>query len=443
MDTLTGSFLRYASGNILGMLGISCYILADTYFIATGVGSDGLTALNLVIPVYSLISGCGLMIGSGAATRYAIARGAGHEARARRAFTRGILLALLFGLICTAAGVLFAFDLARLLGAEGEILALAGEYLRTMCAFSLAFIFNNVLLAFVRNDGAPGLAMAGMVLGSLSNVLLDYLFIFPCGLGMFGAAFATGCSPIISLLILSLHKLRGHCRFGFGPIPAAPASFFRILSTGLSALIGELSSGIIMLFFNYAILGLTGNIGVAAYGIIANLALIVVAIFTGLGQGIQPLISRATGAGDPKAVGRILRLALVTAAAAGMLCCAAGILCAEPVVAAFNRDADPLLATIAVEGMRLYSLAFLLMGPNLVMSAVFSAMARPLPAFLISMTRALFAVLPLLLLLASWLGMTGVWLVIPAAELITLGLTLLLARRYLPPSPTENPARPA
>lgn len=93
--------------------------------------------------------------------------------------------------------------------------------------------------------------------------------------------------------------------------------------------------------------------------------------------------------------------------------------------------------------MRLYSLAFLLMGPNLVMSAVFSAMARPLPAFLISMTRALFAVLPLLLLLASWLGMTGVWLVIPAAELITLGLTLLLARRYLPPSPTENPARPA
>ena len=155
MQPLTRTFLQYTTGNILGMLGLSCYILADTYFIATGVGSDGLTALNLVLPVYSLISGCGLMIGSGAATRYAISRGAGDKDAANRAFTRGLALAIGFGLLLTVLGTFFASHIAALLGAKGSILPLAAEYLRTMCAFSLAFVLNNVFLAFVRNDGAP------------------------------------------------------------------------------------------------------------------------------------------------------------------------------------------------------------------------------------------------------------------------------------------------
>ena len=246
---------------------------------------------------------------------------------------------------------------------------------------------------------------------------------------MFGAALATGCAPLISMAILSSHKWRGRCQFGLTSIPLRPSPFLRIISTGFSALIGEISSGIIMLFFNFTILTISGNIGVAAYGIIANLALIVVSIFTGLGQGIQPLISRYTGSGDRSAVGKILKMALIVAIVGGIGCFSIGALLADPIVAAFNRDADPLLASIAIEGMRLYSLAFLMMGINLVLSATFAAMAKPLPAFLISITRGLLAVVPLILLLPSLFGMTGVWMVIPFAELFTLLLSGILCLR--------------
>ena len=168
-------FCRYVSANVLGMLGLSCYILADTFFIANAIGADGLTALNIAIPVFNLINAAGLMTGVGGGTRYAILRAQGENDAANRLFSGMVLLAAGAGCALLAVGAVAARPLAALLGADAVTLPLCSVYLRTILCFAPFFLLNSTMQAFVRNDGAPRLAMAGMLTSSLSNVVLDWV----------------------------------------------------------------------------------------------------------------------------------------------------------------------------------------------------------------------------------------------------------------------------
>lgn len=203
-----GEFRRYAAPGVLGMIGISCYILADTFFVAKGTGSLGLAALNIAIPAYNLMNGLGLMVGVGGATHYSLCRAQGDAAEADRTFTHTLLLGLCIALVFVLTGTFGVVPLSRLLGANAETLDMTAVYLRLLLCFAPFFVTNNIMIAFVRNDGEPGRAMAGMIAGSLFNIVFDWVFIFPCGLGMFGAALATGASPLVSLLVLSGHLRR-------------------------------------------------------------------------------------------------------------------------------------------------------------------------------------------------------------------------------------------
>ena len=187
-----GEFRRYAAPGVLGMIGISCYILADTFFVAKGTGSLGLAALNIAIPAYNLMNGLGLMVGVGGATHYSLCRAQGDAAEADRTFTHTLLLGLCIALVFVLTGTFGVVPLSRLLGANAETLDMTAVYLRLLLCFAPFFVTNNIMIAFVRNDGEPGRAMAGMIAGSLFNIVFDWVFIFPCGLGMFGAALATG-----------------------------------------------------------------------------------------------------------------------------------------------------------------------------------------------------------------------------------------------------------
>ena len=163
----------------------------------------------------------------------------------------------------------------------------------------------------MRNDGAPQRSMAAMIGGSLSNVVLDYVFMFPLGMGIFGAVFATGLAPVISMGILSPFFMQKKNRFRLRVKAYSMAGWLRqagyILSSGLPSLITEVSSGIVIIVFNAVILRLQGNTGVAAYGVIANLSLVVIAIYTGIAQGVQPLMSSAHGTGEGSRVRIYLR----------------------------------------------------------------------------------------------------------------------------------------
>ncbi len=194
-----GDFLKYVSLNILGQMAYSCYTLADTFFVSASLGTDGLTALNLAFPVFCLMNGTGLMIGMGGATIYAIAKSRGEAAKANQIFTNAVYMVICLAVLYVAAGLFWSDRLVTLLGADSRLFSPTNTYLKVMLLFAPAFLTNTLLQCFVRNDGQPSLSMAAMIIGSISNILLDYLFIFPLRLGILGAILATGLSPLISI----------------------------------------------------------------------------------------------------------------------------------------------------------------------------------------------------------------------------------------------------
>lgn len=409
-------FARYASLNALGMLGFSCYILADTFFIAQGLGADGLTALNLAIPIYSLVHGCGLMLGMGGATRYSICRGQRDNDSASAAFVSSVYPAVLLAIIFVSAGLFFPTPLASLLGADAQVLTMTATYLRVILLFSPAFLLNDILVCFVRNDGSPRLSMTAMLAGSFSNIILDYVFIFPCQMGIFGAVLATGLAPCISLVVLSFH--RKHAGFGLRRCPVTPSLIGRMLALGLPSLVTELSSGIVILVFNFIILGLCGNTGVAAYGVVANLSLVVIALLTGIAQGVQPLLSHAYGRNAQADIRQLMRYLIVTVLTLSVAIYALFIFCDTPVVAAFNSAQDAALQSIAEDGLRLYFLAIPFAGCNIALSFFFTSIGRALPAHCISLLRGLVLIVPMAFALSALFALTGIWLTFPVTELL-------------------------
>ena len=411
-------FVKYSSLNVLGMIGLSCYILADTFFVSKGLGTNGLTALNLAIPIYSFIHGSGLMIGMGGGTKYSIQKSQGKDKVANSIFSHVVAIAAIFAAVFVLIGLFFSGNIVTLLGADETVYQMTKTYLQVILLFAPAFLMNNVLLCFVRNDGAPQLSMTAMITGSLSNIILDYVFIFPCQMGIFGAVFATGLAPIISMLILSSHFIKKKNQFHWIKCRLEGRMAASICSSGIPSLITELSSGIVIIVFNSIILGLEGNVGVAAYGVIANISLVIIAIYTGIAQGIQPIMSRNYGVGNHRNIQLILRYALITMLILSVLVYMGVFLGAEQIAAIFNSERNELLQTIAVEGLKLYFIACPFAGFNIIISIYFTSTEYPIPANIISILRGFFVIIPMAFLLSSIAQITGVWCAFPATELL-------------------------
>ena len=175
--SLVKDFSKYVSLNILGMIGVSFYILADTYYIAKALGATGIAALNFAIPVFSIILGIGLMIGIGGAARFGILKSRNKHKEAEAVFAGALKLGTLAGLLFAVLGLFGSKALSSILGADAVTLPLTHAYMATIMVFAPFFILNNTVLAFVRNDNNPRLAMLAMIGGSVSNVILDYIFL--------------------------------------------------------------------------------------------------------------------------------------------------------------------------------------------------------------------------------------------------------------------------
>ena len=430
---------RYLLPNILAMIGTSCYILADTFFISLSQGPNGITALNLVLPLYGLIFALGSMIGIGSATRYALGKGS-NTPDYHLYFSNSIAWTLLVGAVFVALGVAVPDGVLRLMGADNTILQVGHNYIRIVLCFAPLFMLNFTCTAFVRNDGAPRIAMAATLLSGLFNILFDYLLMFPLGLGMTGAALATGFSPVVSMSICLLHYLspRNTIRL----IPTLP-SLRRLLSAcqlGVVAFVGEMSSGVTTMVFNFILLHLAGNAAVAAYGIVANIALVGVALFNGISQGLQPLASACHGSGDTQGQSRIYRHSMFIGLCVSAVVVAVVVTFAGSLVAVFNSQHSAQLADYAIPGLRLYFLGFLFAGANIVKSGFYSATGRGRESSILALCRGVVAIVAFAFLLSHLFGITGVWLAFPAAELFTLLLGLVLGRPQGLGAPDPRPA---
>ena len=411
-------FAKYVSQNILGMLGISAYILADTFFIAKAEGTSGITALNLVLPLYNLIFAIGSMMGVGSATRFRIYR-AQKEKKADDYFSNAVFFAFIFGSIFILAGIFAPAKLLELLGGDAEIVKVGTTYTRIFLLFAPLFMLNYIFNAFVRNDGNPSLAMTATLSSSLFNIVFDYVLMFPLKMGMPGAALATAFSPVVGIGICCTHLFSQKSTVRFVWKCPSVKRLVQSCQLGVAAFVGEMSSGVITMVFNMLILEIAGNVGVAAYGVVANMALVATAIFNGISQGSQPLFSEFFGTGDRPSVSKVLRLAvLVSLGMAGLLLLLVNGI-PGPIVAAFNSENDVQMTAYAVTGLRLYFIGFIFAGINIVGSGYLSAVAEAGWAFFTSILRGFVAIILCAVVMAKLFGMEGVWLAFPVSEFIT------------------------
>ena len=423
---LLKTFAKYVSLNVLGMLGVSCYVLADTFFISNGVGALGLTALNLAVPVFSFIQCIALLLGVGGGIKYAVSKASGNQKDANNAFVTSLILGAIFSVIFVILGLTASKPLASLLGAKDEVFAMTRQYLQIVLLFAPAFIFQTLIACFVRNDGNPRLSMLATLISSLFNIVFDYILIYPCKLGMLGAVLATGFSPVLGMLILSLHWIMKKNSVKIEKTKISCKTAFNIMSLGFPSFITELSGGVVVVVFNAVIMSLSGNIGVSAYGIVANIAFVVLSMYSGVASGAQPLFSEAHGKKDLKAKDTLLKYSLITGCTASVVIYVLIACLNKQITAVFNSENITELAQIAEVGLIIYFAGSIFASINAIFSSYFSAIEKPLPSQIITLLKGLFIIIPAVYLFSFLMDMTGVWLSYVVTEAIVFVIAIII-----------------
>lgn len=414
-------FLRYLMPSISATLVTSIYILADTLMIGRGVGAIGIAALNLLLPLYSLFFGTGLLFGVGGGVLLSISKGKGDEHGAREYFTAALCMAAAAGVFYVTAGHLLFDPVTKFLGRNETMDLYVREYGRILVWGAPVFLLSSFLQAFVRNDRAPKLAMTAVITGGV-----NYIFIFPMNMGMAGAAAATVIGSCLTLGILLTHFFsKGSSlkiALGFKWRKAG-----EIVVNGLSSFLLETCSGIVMFLFNRQLLAYVGDLGVVVYGIISNSALIVASINNGISQASQPILAMNYGAGKMERLKETRRMGELAACVAGVLFVGVGMLFPAMVTEAFVKPANEILG-MSVPAVRIYFLSFLPMGFNILFSTWFQSVLNPGKALFICLMRGLILSSVLVFLLPMAFGVIGIWTVMPVSEFLTLGICLVLLK---------------
>ena len=357
-----------------------------------------------------------------------LAKATGQQ-EAKKYFSNALIWDAIVSVIFIAAGLFFPGQVMRVMGADAVIEAIGIPYIRIVLCFTPFFMMNYAFTAFVRNDNAPHIAMAATLLSSLFNIVFDYVFMFPLGMGMTGAALATAVSPIVSILICMVHYLSPKSNVSFHFMVPSVKMLISSCSLGVVAFVGEIASAVTTMVFNFVLLGLDGNTAVAAYGVIANTALVGTAIFNGVSQGLQPLASEAHARGEEHEKHQILVKSIVTGIALAIVLIAGVCFFASDITSAFNSEHSAQLAAYAIPGIRIYFIGFFAAGINIICAGFLSATDHAKESSIVAISRGIIAIIIFALVLPTFLGITGVWLAFPAAEAVTLLLAIVMIKK--------------
>lgn len=426
-DPVRRVFINYLVPSVSATMVTSIYILADTMMIGRGIGATGLAALNILLPMYSTFYGFGMMCGIGGSVLFGFSRGKGEEQEARGYFTTALILAAILAVLSAVLCNVFFEPLLNFLGCTPSMREYAVPYGRILMTVSPIYIFSCFLQAFVRNDGAPRLAMIGVVSGGITNVVLDYVFIYVNRWGMAGAALATVIGTVLTIVILCSHlfKKDNHLRLG-GEIRLRKC--WDVLLNGMPSFIMELSSGVIMLLFNLQLLKYVGDIGVVVYGIISNVALVVTSLSNGIAQAVQPMISANYGAGNSGRIRESRDLGLAVAMAAGILFTASGFLIPVPIAELFLVPTEQIIA-MAVPAIKLYSISFVVSEWNIICGTYFQAIVRPKLSMMVTLLRGIVLNSVLVFVLPAIFGVNGIWAVVTVSEIVTAVMVVFFMRK--------------
>lgn len=425
-DPIGKLFLNFSIPAVTGMIVTAMYSIVDGIFVGRGVGAEGLAALNLGYPIINFGSALSLMFGIGGATL--ISLNPKDKEYCNRCFSYIIVLNVTAYLLILLMVVFFNERIIMLMGANENLLPLVKKYMYP-CTAALGFLMiGNSLNAVIRNDKAPTYAFMSMIIGAVTNIFLDWLFIMKFGWGIFGAAAATGIGQLFSMLFLVRYFMRPGSRFKFYFENRIKLGVMKkIAAIGFPSFIMEFAVALITILFNISFMKYSGEIGVSAFCIVGYVFYIFRMLYNGLGQGIQPIVSYNYGEQKLERVESTYKIGHKVSFVIAIIILVWVNFFGKSLIRLFNND--PELLKLAGHGLSLYASAIIFVGANFINISFLQSKDRATAANILSVLRSTVFVVLGLLVLPRFLGENGVWLALPFSDLMTFLTTLVLKRK--------------
>ena len=423
------SLLKFAFPTIFMMIFMGLYTVVDTVFVARFADTNALSALNIVCPVINLIVGLGTMLATGGSAIIARKMGAGEHTRAAQDFTLIIGFGVLSGVLIVIFGTVFIDQIVWRLGAGNILFPYCKEYLFILLLFTPANILQVLFQNLIVTAGRPGIGMVLGVSAGTANILLDYIFMGPLEMGIKGAALGTGIGYMIpavtGLLFFSTRKSTLYFRKPVMNISLLAES----CANGFSEMVSQSAAAVTTYLFNRIMMKLLGENGVAAITIIIYTQFLLSSLFIGFSMGAAPVISYNYGKQDEKQLKNIFSICIRFIIFISITVFAIAFIFSPSYVCAFSEKGTPVYE-ITRNGFLIFSFSFLFCGLNIFTSAAFTALSNGKISAILSFLRTFGLITVLLLILPNLLGVTGVWLAVPIAELITMILSLVFLNQH-------------
>ena len=416
--------IRFVLPCIGTMLFTSIYGIVDGLCVSNFVGKTAFAAVNLIMPVPMLVGTVGFMLGTGGSAIVGITLGEGDKARADRYFSLFLSTALIAGIVLSVLGMLLLRPVALMLGAEGEMLDYALRYGRVLMLSVPTFILQNMFQSFFVTAEKPHLGFYFTVGAGCTNMVLDVLLVGILHWSVEGAAIATFLSQIVGGLLPIFYFLdhKNTSRLHLRKTQLYSKVLLDACINGSSELMTNLSLSLVNILYNYQLLRLAGENGVAAYGVIMYACFLFIAVYVGYAFGSAPIVSFHYGAGSRAEVHNLYEKSLRLIAVVAVTLTAASMVII-PYVARFFVGYDPELLALTSRAFRLYALSFVIMGFNVYASSFFTALGDGVTSALIAFLRTLVFQIAAVLILPAILGIDGIWLAVTAAELAALAVS--------------------
>lgn len=419
-------FRKLLIPTVLGMVFSAIFVITDGIFVGKGIGSDALAAVNITAPLFMITAGIGLMFGVGSSVVASIHLSQGKRRVASINITQALVFSTLLILIMSALCFYYIEPLAKLLGSSDRLLPLAVEYMAWYLPFLVFYEILNIGMFCIRLDGSPTYAMMCNAIAAILNIILDYIFIFEFGWGIMGAAFATSLGTVVGGLMTLIYLLKFSRSLHLCRIKLSIKSMMLTLRNvgymiklGSSAFISEASIACMMFLGNYVFIHYLGEDGVAAFSIACYFFPIIFMVYNAIAQSAQPIISYNFGAGQPDRVRKALHLAIRTALICGISFFIITVLCRQNIVSLFI-DRNYAAFDIAVNGIPYFGIGFIFFAFNMIGIGYYQSVEWGQRAMIITFLRGVVFMLIGFLVLPKILGVPGIWLAVPFAELLTM-----------------------
>ena len=433
------TFIKYLIPSLVGLLAMTSASVVDGIFIGNYVGVTALAAVNLVIPITTLVFGLGMMLSVGGAVRAGKFLGEKDVEAASATFSKTMVVIAGTGTALIALALVFEESLFRALGASEDLFPVMAEYYRIIMPFMFAELVVLVLYYFIRLDGMPNLVASALAAGSLLNIGLDYVFIGLFDWGLTGAAYATGLSYSLHLLIMSVYFFLPKRKMQFSVWQKNWTEVFRAAYNGISEFINEISGGVVAFIFNWMLIQRAGVDGVAAISVVNYVMMIGFMVYFSISDTISVLVSQNYGARDADRVSAFLKTAVGTVFLVSALFITALITASEPIILMFvEEESSEEMVAMAMEFVNYVWPLFLFAGTNMMISAYLTAIHRPLESSVVALCRSL--VLPGLFLGVFYMSFEGYLFVValPVAETVTFIIAGLLFLKFRPSRTVPN-----